>query len=290
MRALINEGWLTHIATQGAGIIHDLEFALLGRSSESVKDNAPVGRFGTWEQTGTFINLGALVGAAEGLGLGESIGRLMSQHGLTLPSPDDLRKQITAQPDHPLTAARADLLRAFLEHQLKPGKLEFANRFGQYSITQSAYEKRVPLTVHPGIGYDIFACHPMFHAGAIGRGSGHDFHVYVKSVENLTGGVYMSVGSAIMSPQVFEKSFSVANNLRQQRGEAFIKDHHIAIVDIQDGGNWDWTQNGEPPKTSPAYYLRWCKTFARMTDSIGTLDYLQGDNRAVLHHLVQQLG
>jgi len=37
----------------------------------------------------------------------------------------------------------------------------------------------------------------------------------------------------------------------------------IYVVDLQDGGNWDWTQ-GEPPKDNPAYYLRFCKSFARM--------------------------
>ena len=36
-----------------------------------------------------------------------------------------------------------------------------------------------------------------------------------------------------------------------------------AVVDLQDGGGWDWSE-GEPPKTNPAYYLRFCKSFARM--------------------------
>ncbi len=57
------------------------------------------------------------------------------------------------------------------------------------------------------------------------------------------------------------------------------------MVDIQDGGRWDWSQ-GEPPKTNPAYYLRFCKSFARMG---GEMRYVQADNVAFLHNLLFQL-
>ena len=43
---------------------------------------------------------------------------------------------------------------------------------------------------------------------------------------------------------------------------------------------------GEPPKTNPAYYLRFCKSFSRMG---GAMHYLQCDNVAFIHHLHQQL-
>jgi hypothetical protein len=56
-------------------------------------------------------------------------------------------------------------------------------------------------------------------------------------------------------------------------------------VDIQDGGNWDWSQ-GEPAKDNPAYYLRFCKSFARMG---GTMKYARCDNVAFLHHLLKEL-
>jgi len=90
------------------------------------------------------------------------------------------------------------------------------------------------------------------------------------------------MGSAIMSPQVFEKAFSAANNLRRQDGLSPIRGHYLAIVDLQDGGGWDWS-GGEPPKGNPAYYLRYCKSFYRMG---GTLDYIQCDNRIVLANLL----
>src|SRR5206468_2649588 len=155
----------------------------------------------------------------------------------------------------------------------------------QFSIFGSAYRRGVPLTVHPGIGYDIIANHPMFNGAAIGRAAQVDFSLFGRAVEGLDNGVVLSVGSAIMAPQVFEKSISCVNNLRLQDGRGIVHGHTIYVVDIQDGGNWDWTK-GEPPKDSPAYYLRFCKSFSRMG---GTMRYLQCDNVLFLQHLFHQL-
>ena len=98
----------------------------------------------------------------------------------------------------------------------------------------------MPLTVHPGIGYDIIANHPVFSGSAIGRAAEWDFKLFGGSVEGLDGGVVLSIGSAIMGPQVFEKSLSCVNNLRLQEGRAVVRDRSIFVVDLQaDGGGWD---------------------------------------------------
>ena len=74
---LIKRGWVTHLATNGAGIIHDWEFAYQGMSGEDVRDIVKKGQFGIWEDTGRFINLALVTGAYEGLGYGESIGKMI---------------------------------------------------------------------------------------------------------------------------------------------------------------------------------------------------------------------
>jgi len=51
----------------------------------------------------------------------------------------------------------------------------------------------VPLTVHPGIGYDIISNHPMFNGAAIGRAAGIDFRIFGGVVEGLDGGVVLSL-------------------------------------------------------------------------------------------------
>jgi hypothetical protein len=184
-----------------------------------------------------------------------------------------------------LTAARADLLHALLERKIPSGPLTVTHKWKHASILASAWRHGVPLTVHPGIGYDIIANHPIFSGSAIGRAAELDFKLFGGSLDRCDGGVVMSVGSAIMGPQVFEKSASCVNNLRLQGGRQVVRDHSIHVVDLQDGGGWDWTQ-GEPPKTNPAYYLRFCKSYSRMG---GTMQYLQCDNAAFIHQLYHAL-
>jgi len=284
VNALIEGGAVTHVATQGAGIIHDWEFAFQGASSESVRENAPIGRFGTWAETGKWINLAVACGAAEGMGFGESMGRLIAEDGLSLPEKKTLAEQIRANPSDELTAARADLLYMMERFDLSAGRQVVDHPYKRYSVTACAYSRRVPMTVHPGIGYDIYANHPMFIGGGIGRAAVTDARIFARSVMDLSGGVYLSIGSAIMSPQVFEKAFSCANNVLRQEGSR-IDGHYIGVVDIQEGGDWDWT-SGEPPKEHPAYYLRFCKSFYRMG---GTVDYFCVDNRVFLSALVESL-
>jgi hypothetical protein len=283
---LMREGYLTHLATNGAGTIHDWEYAWFGASTESVEMNVAEGKFGTWHETAWHIHVALMAGALEGLGYGRALGKLIHEDGVTLPTLETLRELIVREPAHPMTAARADLLQAMLQHQLPIGPIKVEHRWKHASILASAYKHGVPLTVHPGIGYDIIANHPMFSGSVIGRGAELDFKLFGGSVAELEGGVVLSVGSAIMGPQVFEKSISCVNNLRLQAGQPVIRDLSIYVVDLQDGGGWDWTQ-GEPPKSNPAYYLRFCKSYSRMG---GRMQYLQCDNLAFVQHLAKDLG
>ncbi|MCW5962729.1 MAG: hypothetical protein KIT83_01720 [Bryobacterales bacterium] len=282
---LMERGWLTHVATNGAGTIHDWEYSWLGRSTESVRENVATGSFGAWEETGRTLHVALMAGALHGDGYGAALGRFIHEDGVSLPAPEDLRAAIASNPSHALTSARADLLRAMETQGIPGGNYSLDHRWKQASILAAAYRLGVPATVHPGIGYDIIANHPMFSGSVIGRAGELDFRLFGDSVETLEGGVLLSVGSAIMAPQVFEKSLSCVNNLRLGGGRDIVRGHKIYVVDLQEGGGWDWSQ-GEPPKTNPAYYLRFNKSFARMG---GDLHYLQCDNRTFVHHLLHTL-
>lgn len=282
---LMQRNLLTHLATNGAGTIHDWEYAWFGASTESVEMNVAQGTFGTWHETATNIHLALMSGALDGLGYGRSLGRFIAENGTTLPTPAELEKAISAEPGHMLTAARADLLRAMRSQNWPSGRIAVEHGWPHASILAAAWQNNVPMTVHPGIGYDIISNHPVFSGSAIGRAAEWDFKLFGGSVAELEGGVVLSVGSAIMGPQVFEKSISCVNNLRLQRGLPVITGLTTYVVDLQDGGNWDWTQ-GEPPKTNPAYYLRFCKSYSRMG---GAMHYLQCDNAAFIHHLYREL-
>ena len=282
---LMANGWLTHLATNGAGTIHDWEYAWLGRSTECVRSNVATGTFGTWEETGRYIHLALLAGGLEGLGYGEALGRFIAGDGVDLPESDELLSLIVADPAHELAAARAELLHAMCNGSVPEGRCELKHRWKQASVLASADSHGVPLTVHPGIGYDIISNHPMFNGAALGRGAQVDFQKFAATLDQLDGGVVLSVGSAIMGPQVFEKALSCVNHIRLQEGREIVNDHSMHVVDLQDGGGWDWAQ-GEPPVTNPSYYLRFCKTYARMG---GSMDYLQCDNLAFVQYLVKAL-
>jgi len=269
--------WLTHLATNGAGVIHDWEWAHHGRSTESVRANVATGTFGTWDETGHNIHLAVLAGATRGEGFGKSIGRFIEEDGVTLPDPAALENNPTP--------ANAELLAAMRGHHLASGRHEIAHPWKNSSVLASTFRHGVPITVHPGIGYDIISNHPMFNGAALGRAADLDFRLFGGSVETLDHGVVLSIGSAIMGPQVFEKSISCVNNLRLQENRKVVNGHSIYVVDIQDGGDWDWSQ-GEPPTDNPAYYLRFCKSYARMG---GTMHYAQCDNTTFLHHLLNEL-
>jgi hypothetical protein len=285
LERMMSRGWVTHLATNGAGTIHDWEYAWLGRSTESVEKNVATGTFGAWDETGRNIHLALLAGALRGEGYGASLGRFILEDGVTLPAAADLEAALAAEPAHPLSPARADLLITMRAHGIAGGRVVVEHRWKHASILAQACRHDTPMTVHPGVGYDIIAAHPIFNGAAIGRAAGIDFRLIGDSMETLGGGVVLSIGSAIMAPQVFEKSLSCVNNLRLQANRPTVGGHTIYVVDLQDGGNWDWTA-GEPPKTNAAYYLRFCKSFSRMG---GRMHYVQSDNLTFTHHVYREL-
>jgi hypothetical protein len=75
---LMENGWISGLALNGAGIIHDFELAVAGKTSEDVEIQIQDGRFGMSEETGQLLNRAAIEGAGKGVGLGEAVGRLIA--------------------------------------------------------------------------------------------------------------------------------------------------------------------------------------------------------------------
>ncbi len=76
---LLKKGVIDLIALNGAGIIHDSEIAMSGKTSEDVDKNLDHGNFGMSEDTSFQINNAINIGFKDGLGLGESIGRWLKE-------------------------------------------------------------------------------------------------------------------------------------------------------------------------------------------------------------------
>src|SRR5438128_2532195 len=71
---LLERGLIDHVAMNGAGPIHDWEFALIGATTESVARYVSSGEFGLWRETGRMNDV-IRDAARAGLGLGEALGR-----------------------------------------------------------------------------------------------------------------------------------------------------------------------------------------------------------------------
>ncbi len=80
---LLKRGIIRGVAMNGAGIVHDVEIALAGRTSEEVEEGLGSGLFGVTNETAEFINGALKDGHKEGWGFGEAIGKaLQKEEGL----------------------------------------------------------------------------------------------------------------------------------------------------------------------------------------------------------------
>jgi len=84
--ALMDAGFITHLAVNGAFIIHDTEIACFGHTSEDVAGSIVCGEFAVTKETGDIINRSIARAYKEELGLGEALGEDI--HRSNPPNPD----------------------------------------------------------------------------------------------------------------------------------------------------------------------------------------------------------
>jgi hypothetical protein len=221
---LIERGWITHIATNGAGIIHDFELALVGGTSEDVAKWIRVGQFGLWHET-SLLNDAIRESAKCGEGLGEGVGRFIEEH-------------------------------------------EFRHR--DLSIAAAGWRCGVPVTSHVTIGGDIIHAMPNCDGAALGQTSYTDFLIFARAIQDLDGGVFLNIGSAVTGPEVYLKALSMARNVARQQGKE-IRHFTTAVFDlVQLPENW---RDGPPSKDHPGYYFRPWKTILIRTVADGGQSY-----------------
>ena len=86
-------------------------------------------------------------------------------------------------------------------------------KFHEQSIFAIAYKVGAPATVHVTIGGDIIHMHPDADGAAIGAATMADFHRLAEVVAELSRGVVINLGSAVVMPEVFLKALNLARNL-----------------------------------------------------------------------------
>ena len=77
---LMERGFVSALATNGAGVIHDFEIALAGCTSEDVEKALGPGEFGMAEETGRLLNQAINDGVRSGQGLGQAVGAFLAGH------------------------------------------------------------------------------------------------------------------------------------------------------------------------------------------------------------------
>lgn len=155
----------------------------------------------------------------------------------------------------------------------------------EVSIFAAAYRLGVPITVHKGIGFDITDQHPAADFAAIGWTSGRDFLIFAETISKLEGGVFLNLGSAVMGPEVYLKSLSMARNIAAQDGEE-IRKFTTANFDLIDFP--DFQDEGKP--TDAHYYHRPKKTILIRTVKDGGESYhISGDFSVTVPHLYQRI-
>jgi len=167
--------------------------------------------------------------------------------------------------------------------QLGEEGINFPHR--DISVFAAAYRLGVPITVHRGIGYDITDQHPSADYAAIGYTSGQDFLVFAYSISKLENGVFLNLGSAVMGPEVYLKSLSMARNIAAQRGEkiSYFTTANFDLIQFD-----DFRDEGEPHESH--YYHRPKKTIlVRTVKDGGESFHIQGDFDRTVPHLYLQV-
>jgi hypothetical protein len=79
---LMERKLITGVAMNGAGIIHDVELAMIGRTSEDVAAAIDDGSFGMAHETGAFLSEAIASARGNSIGLGEAVGRAIVEKEL----------------------------------------------------------------------------------------------------------------------------------------------------------------------------------------------------------------
>ncbi|MHA1833304.1 MAG: hypothetical protein ACTSV7_04880 [Candidatus Baldrarchaeia archaeon] len=83
---LMKQGFVNAVALNGAGVIHDVEIATIGATSEDVSEGLLTGRFGMAKETAEIINNAVKDGVRHELGFGEAVGRKLMETKATFNS------------------------------------------------------------------------------------------------------------------------------------------------------------------------------------------------------------
>lgn len=112
-------------------------------------------------------------------------------------------------------ARRASQRREGFGESLGALLLERKVPFGHRSLAAGCSRIGIPYTIHVALGTDIVHQHPDADGASIGDATMRDFRILAATVAGLgEGGVVLNIGSAVIMPEVFLKTLSLARNTK----------------------------------------------------------------------------
>jgi hypothetical protein len=150
--------------------------------------------------------------------------------------------------------------------------------YGQLSVAAAGWRTGTPVTCHVGIGSDIIHSLPNCDGAALGQATYTDFLIFAHTIQDLEGGVFLNVGSAVTGPEVFLKALSMARNVARQQGQQ-IRSFTTAVFDVVPLPA-DF-RAGPPSKDEALYYYRPWKTLLVRTVADGGQSYYFCGDRAM---------
>ena len=185
---LIKRGVVTAVVCNGATAIHDVEIATIGQTSEEVADTIRDGSFGMVRETMDFFTAAAKLASGERIGLGEAIGRRLTEQrapnvGCSI-----------------LAAAYRAGIPACVHVALGTDTVHMAPEADGADVgVATMHDFRLVCSVVANLGAADFP--PVGQRGS------------ESAARQGPGGVWLNVGSAVVLPEVFLKAVSVARNL-----------------------------------------------------------------------------
>jgi hypothetical protein len=214
---LMDRGFVTGVAMHGAGMIHDVELALIGHTSEDVEVRLKDGSFGMTKETAEFLNSVAGDYKATEKGLGEAVGEALEE--AQAPNRNVSIIHAAIQRDLPATvhvSLGTDVVHMHPNMDgAAVGKLTMTDfRIFAYEVSQIGSDSSNPSLQVPRRQSNL--------ADSEGDEDDSSLRAQRSNLESPPrspggnkrgGGVVLNLGSAVIMPEVFLKALSMVRNL-----------------------------------------------------------------------------
>lgn len=228
---LMQNKFITHLASNGAGSIHDFELAYLGGTSEHVPTAIEDGSFGMWEETGRWMNEAIIQGHAKGYGYGQSLANYVNENKAKFPNLEDCVFYRAYEMGVPMTyhvTMGTDIIH---QHPI----CNFAALGGTSGVDFNYFCESITKLedgVHMNIGSSVTGPEVFLKALSIARNQGHPtFHITTANFDIIPLGDYRTDISSKHFHYYYRPRKNVINRPTSVNGTGlYIEGNHMQTI------------------------------------------------------------